>query len=188
LIFREADDQDLVLRARGGHVEAFNVLVSRWEKKIYNHLLRIAPDAEEAFDLSQETFLKAYQSLNRLDDPARFGSWLYRIAHNEGISFLRKRRPDGEMPEQVTGLPGAFGMASVETSLAVRQALECLTFEQRESVLLKVCDGFKFEEIASILDTPTSTIKSRVYSALEAMRGVLTRPIGQEPAADSPER
>lgn len=64
-------------------------------------------------------------------------------------------------------------MAGVEVSLAVEQALRILTAEQRESVVLKVCEGFKFEEIASILDTPASTIKSRVYSALEAMRGVL---------------
>jgi len=61
----------------------------------------------------------------------------------------------------------------VEISLAVEQALKVLTPEQRESVLLKVCEGFKFEEIATILDTPASTIKSRVYTALEAMRGVL---------------
>jgi RNA polymerase sigma-70 factor (ECF subfamily) len=173
LILREADERDLVPRAQKGDVEAFNVLVSRWEKRIYNYLLHLAPDAAEAFDLSQETFLKAFQNLKRLDAPERFGPWLYRIAHNEAISFLRRRRPEGDPPEQSIGKPGAFGMAGVEISLAVRQALSVLTAEQRESVVLKVCEGFKFEEIASILDTPASTIKSRVYSALEAMRGVL---------------
>jgi len=173
LKLREADERDLVPRARKGDVEAFNVLVSRWEKRIYNYLLRLAPDADEAFDLSQETFLKAFQNLKRLDAPELFGPWLYRIAHNEAISFLRRRRPESDPPEQATGQPGAFGMARVEISLAVEQALQALTPEQRESVVLKVCEGFKFEEIASILDTPTSTIKSRVYSALEAMRAVL---------------
>lgn len=173
MILREADERDLVPRAQKGDVEAFNVLVSRWEKRIYNYLLRLAPDADEAFDLSQETFLKAYQNLNRLDAPERFGPWLYRIAHNEAISFLRRKRPESDPPEQSTGHTGSFGMATVEVSLAVEKALGVLTAEQRESVVLKVCEGFKFEEIASILDTPVSTIKSRVYSALEAMRVVL---------------
>jgi RNA polymerase sigma-70 factor (ECF subfamily) len=173
LILREADERVLVPRAQKGDVEAFNVLVSRWEKRIYNYLLRLAPDADEAFDLSQETFLKAFQNLKRLDAPERFGPWLYRIAHNEAISFLRRRRPESDPPEQSTGRTGAFGMAEVEISLAVEKALSVLTAEQRESVVLKVCEGFKFEEIASILDAPASTIKSRVYSALEAMRVVL---------------
>ena len=173
MILREADERDLVPRAQKGDVEAFNALVSRWEKRIYNYLLRLSPDGAEAFDLSQETFLKAFQNLHRLDSPERFGAWLYRIAHNEAISFLRRRRPESDPPEQSTGRRGAFGMAGVEVSLAVQQALNLLTAEQRESVVLKVCEGFKFEEIASILETPTSTIKSRVYSALDAMRDVL---------------
>jgi len=186
LIFREADDRDLVLRAREGRVEAFNALVTRWEKRIYNYLLRLSPDPDEAFDLAQETFLKAYQNLGRLDDPARFGPWLYRIAHNEALSLLRKRRLEGpapeNAPEQATGQAAVFGMASIEVSIAVRGALALLTAEQREAVVLKVCEGFKFEEIASILDTPASTIKSRVYTGLEALRGLLA-PVGGAPGA-----
>jgi RNA polymerase sigma-70 factor (ECF subfamily) len=189
LIFREADDRDLVLRAREGRVDAFNALVTRWEKRIYNYLLRLSPDPDEAFDLAQETFLKVYQNLGRLDDPARFGPWLYRIAHNEAMSLLRRRRLEGpapeNAPEQATGQAAVFGMASVEVSIAVRGALARLTEEQREAVVLKVCEGFKFEEIASILDTPASTIKSRVYMGLEALRGLLA-PVGGAPGANLP--
>jgi RNA polymerase sigma-70 factor (ECF subfamily) len=76
-------------------------------------------------------------------------------------------------------------MASVEVSIAVRGALALLTEEQREAVVLKVCEGFKFEEIASILDTPASTIKSRVYTGLEALRGLLA-PVGGAPGANLP--
>lgn len=189
MIFREADDRDLVWRAREGHVEAFNALVTRWEKRIYNYLLRLSPDADEAFDLAQETFLKAYQNLGRLDDPARFGPWLYRIAHNEAVSLLRRRRLEGQAPEnapeQATGQAAVFGMASIEVSIAVRGALALLTAEQREAVVLKVCEGFKFAEIASILDTPASTVKSRVYTGLEALRGLLA-PAGGATAANPP--
>ena len=189
MIFREADDRDLVLGAREGHVDAFNALVTRWEKRIYNYLLRLAPDPDEAFDLAQETFLKVYQNLGRLDDPARFGPWLYRIAHNEAMSLLRRRRLEGpapeNAPEQAAGQAAVFGMASIEVSIAVRGALALLTEEQREAVVLKVCEGFKFEEIASILDTPASTIKSRVYTGLEALRGLLA-PVGGAPGANLP--
>ena len=189
MIFREADDRDLVLRAREGRVDAFNALVTRWEKRIYNYLLRLSPDPDEAFDLAQETFLKVYQNLGRLDDPARFGPWLYRIAHNEAMSLLRRRRLEGpapeNAPEQATGQAAVFGSASVEVSIAVRGALALLTEEQREAVVLKVCEGFKFEEIASILDTPASTIKSRVYTGLEALRGLLA-PVGGAPGANLP--
>ena len=101
MIFREVEDRDLVAKARRGNVEAYNVLVSRWERRIFNYLLRLVGDREDALDLAQETFLKAYQSLKRLEDAGRFAPWLFRIAHNEAFSLLRRRRPEGEMPADI---------------------------------------------------------------------------------------
>ena len=72
MIFREVEDRDLIAKARQGDVEAYNLLVSRWEKRIFNYLLRLVSNREDALDISQETFLKAYQNLRKLDDPARF--------------------------------------------------------------------------------------------------------------------
>ena len=189
MILRAVEDADLIRKARRGDVEAYNLLISRWERRVYNYLLRIVANREDALDLSQDVFLKAYQNLRKLDDPARFAPWLYRIAHNEAMSLLRRRRLEGpapeNAPEQATGQAAVFGMASVEVSIAVRGALARLTEEQREAVVLKVCEGFKFEEIASILDTPASTIKSRVYTGLEALRGLLA-PVGGAPGANLP--
>ena len=71
-----------------------NLLVSRWEKRVFNYLLRLTASPDDALDLSQDAFLKAYQNIRKLDDPARFGPWLYRIAHNEAYSLFRKRRPE----------------------------------------------------------------------------------------------
>jgi hypothetical protein len=88
-----------IRKARRGDVEAYNLLISRWERRIYNYLLRIVANREDALDLSQDDFLKAYQNLRKLDDPARFAPWLYRIAHNEAYSLFRKRRPEGETEE-----------------------------------------------------------------------------------------
>jgi len=173
LLFREADDRELVLKARRGNVEAYNLLVSRWEKRVFNYILRLMGDREDALDLTQDTFFKAYQNLEKLDDPSRFAPWLYRIAHNEAYSQLRRNRPDTE--ELQDRAPDAQGrrLLPMETSLAVQSALNRLTPDQREAVVLKVYEGFKFEEIAEILNCPASTVKSRVYTALDALKDAL---------------
>jgi RNA polymerase sigma-70 factor (ECF subfamily) len=179
LIFREVEDRDLVLRARKGSVESYNTLVSRWEKRIYNYLLRIIGNTEDAFDLCQDAFLKAYQNLPKLDDAGRFGPWLYRIAHNEAISHLRRQRPESELVDQAVGGSAGLQMAPVEVSIAVESALARLSPEQREAVVLKVYEGFKFEEIAGILECPASTIKSRVYTGLELLKEILSPVVKQ---------
>jgi RNA polymerase sigma-70 factor (ECF subfamily) len=172
LIFREVEDRDLVGKARRGNVEAYNVLVSRWEKRLYNYLLKLVRDTEDAFDLTQEVFLKAYQNLKRLEDSSRFAPWLFRIAHNEAFSMLRKKRPETDFAEPVAMPPGPR-MLPMETSLAVQSALSRLSDEQREAVILKIYEGFKFDEMAEILGCPPSTVKSRVYTALDLLKEAL---------------
>jgi RNA polymerase sigma-70 factor, ECF subfamily len=168
LIFRAVEDADLIVQTCKGDVEAYNLLISRWEKRVFNYLLRITGNREDAFDLSQDVFLKAYQSIRKLDDTSRFGPWLFRIAHNEAYSMFRKKKPEvpeSELPERAVGK--AFPL---EMSLAVTAALERLSPEHKEAVLLKVYQGFKFEEIAEILSTPVSTVKSRLYTALDLLK------------------
>lgn len=172
MIFREADDRDLVLAARRGKVDAYNALITRWEKRIYNYLRRLSGQDEDAMDLAQDVFLKAWQSLPRLDDPSRFGAWLYRIAHNEAISLVRRRRPETDL-ENLPQQRHLLRMAPVEVSLAVESALARLTPEQKEAVILKVYEGFKFDEMAEILGCPASTLKSRVYTALDELKQLL---------------
>jgi RNA polymerase sigma-70 factor (ECF subfamily) len=178
LIFREVEDRDLILQARRDSVEAYNLLVSRWEKRIYNYLLRLVKNKEDALDLSQDVFMKAYQNLRMLVDPGRFAPWLYRIAHNEAYSLLRKNRPETDLDDaQADGWadPGSGRrMLPMEVRLAVERALESLTNDQREAVVLKIYQGFKFEEMAEILDCPVSTVKSRLYTALDLLKGTLT--------------
>jgi RNA polymerase sigma-70 factor (ECF subfamily) len=135
LIFREVEDRDLIAKARRGHVDAYNVLVSRWEKRVFNYLLRLVGHREDALDLSQDVFLKAYQNLKKLEEPAKFPGWLF--------------------------------------SIAVQSALNRLSDDHREAVLLKVYQGFKFEEMAEILDCPVSTVKSRLYTALDLLKQTL---------------
>jgi len=173
LIFREVEDRDLIARARGKDVEAFNLLVSRWEKRVFNYLLRLVRGREDALDLSQDVFLKAYQNLGKLEDPERFGPWLFRIAHNEAFSFFRGRHPEDELPAESAPSPSRFRMYPAELSVAVEAALGRLSADQREAVVLKVYEGFKFEEIAEALDCPVSTVKSRLYTALDVLKEAL---------------
>lgn len=171
MIFREVEDRDLIAKARRGNVEAYNLLVSRWEKRIYNYLLRLVRDREDALDLSQDVFLKAYQNLGKLEDLGRFAPWLFRIAHNEAYSLLRRSRPDDvEIGFDPSSAEPAF---PIELTLAVQSALTRLNDDQREAVLLKVYQGFKFEEMAEILSCPVSTVKSRLYTALDLLKETL---------------
>lgn len=179
MIFRAVEDADLIRQAARGEMEAYNLLVSRWEKRVYNYLLRITGNREDALDLTQDVFLKAHLNLRKLDDPERFAPWLYRIAHNEACSMFRKRRPETDVDEvepEATGTGIAVGGTSVfpiELTLAVTGALERLTPEQREAVVLKIYQGFKFDEMAEILECPVSTVKSRLYTALEVLKAEL---------------
>src|SRR3954469_20154610 len=174
LIFRAVEDADLIRQAARGKVEAYNLLVSRWEKRVYNYLLRLVRDREDALDLSQDVFLKAYQSLGKLEDPGRFAAWLFRIAHNEAYSLLRRSRPDDvEIAFDPGSSESSGGMYPVELTLAVEGALKRLNDDQREAVVLKIYQGFKFEEMAEILSCPVSTIKSRLYTALDLLKEAL---------------
>jgi RNA polymerase sigma-70 factor, ECF subfamily len=173
LIFREVEDRDLIARARRKDVEAYNLLVSRWEKRVFSYLLRLVRDREDALDLSQDVFLKAYQNLAKLENPDRFGPWLYRIAHNEAFSMLRRQRPEDELPPESAAAPSRFRMYPAELSVAVQRALDRLSDDQREAVVLKIYQGFKFEEMAEALDCPVSTVKSRLYTALDLLKETL---------------
>jgi RNA polymerase sigma-70 factor (ECF subfamily) len=189
LFLRTESDAKLVARARKQDVEAFNHLVSRWEKRLYNYLLRLLRNREDSLDLSQEAFLKAYRSLGTLEDAEKFPQWLFRIAHNLAFSHLRRNDAVAEAegwPEDdregalaassATPIPlGPAGhLAGLELELTVAKAMEALTPEQREAITLKVYHGFQFAEIAEILSCPLSTVKSRIYAGFAQLREILT--------------
>lgn len=173
MIFREVEDRDLIVQARRGKVEAYNLLISRWEKRVFNYVLRLVGDREDALDLTQDVFLKAYQNLGKLEDLSRFAPWLYRIAHNESYSLLRKSRPEVDLDCEPRSSEASARLFPIELALAVQSALNRLSHDQREAVVLKVYQGFKFEEMAEILSCPVSTVKSRLYTALDLLKETL---------------
>ena len=167
---KPVDDRAIIERVLKGDTEAFNLLVRQWEKPIYNFILRMIGDRDEAMDLCQDSFMKAYRELETLKDRDRFSSWLYRIAHNTCYSKLRKDvgKTFVELAPETRASKSA-----VETRLAVEKALQQLPEDQREAVVLKVYHELKFDEIAAIQDAPVSTVKSRLYMGFEKLRSIL---------------
>src|SRR5688572_23444629 len=125
----------VIERVLKGDTEAFNLLVRQWERPIYNFIVRMIGDRDEAMDLCQDSFMKAYKELDTLKDRDRFSSWLYRIAHNTCFSKLRKDH--GKTFVELAPETSA-ARSSVESRLAVEKALQYLPEDQREVVVLKV--------------------------------------------------
>ncbi len=187
-------DKHLVARAARGDTGAFNLLVSRWEKRLFNYAFRLTGNREDALDVCQDTFLKAFQQLHRLQDPAKFAGWLFTIARNYCLAHFRtrqRRAEDGEGPDpqgldalQAEGQPARLGnlqeMEPAELRLLVAGALDRLSFEQREAVVLKVFEGLRFDEIAGIAGCPLSTAKSRMYLGLSRLKTILNEEPGRK--------
>jgi RNA polymerase sigma-70 factor, ECF subfamily len=175
-------DEDLVARSIGGDVESFNQLVLRWERPIYALAYRVIGREEDARDVVQETFLRAFRALPGFKGQAKFSSWLYRIALNLCRDWIRRRRrsPIVEVPEGVDPVDLAAQSGSVETveelvarkelSEAVAEAMALLPEEQRTAIILKEYHGMTFQEIADLQGCPLSTVKTRLYQGLNVLR------------------
>jgi RNA polymerase sigma-70 factor (ECF subfamily) len=177
---KEQLDKELVEQVLDGRVEAFNLLVWRWQRPLYNFLFRLTGDRERARDISQESLLRAYTRLKDLRERDKFASWLFRIAVNQFRSEYRSRQAadavwGGEL-EPLDESHGPLDTDTRELQLTVRALLGQLTVEQREVVVLKVYEGFRFDEIAGILDCPVSTVKSRLYAAFDQLKAGLEAP------------
>jgi RNA polymerase sigma-70 factor (ECF subfamily) len=178
-------DEELVEACLAGEESAFDVLLGRWEKRIRGAIYRLVGSDEEARDLCQEAFLKAYKSLRSFKQEARFSSWLYQIALNLCRDRMRRRRGKtmvslDELEEGGAAMPVAGPTAldllqERDTSRLVAQAVESLPGEQREVIILKEYQGLTFLEIAQVLDVPISTVKTRLYRGLDQLRSRLER-------------
>ena len=178
-------DEDLVARSKTGDTESFNQLVRRWERPIFALAYRTLGREEDARDVTQETFLRAFRALGGFKGDAKFSSWLYRIALNLCRDWMRKERrtPRVEVPEglDVEQLAAQHGPSETVEDLAVRAelsrgvaaAMEHLPAEQRQAIILKEYHGLTFQEIAELMKCPLSTVKTRVYQGLSTLRKLL---------------
>jgi RNA polymerase sigma-70 factor (ECF subfamily) len=180
-------DEELVARSVGGDTESFNHLIKRWERPIYALAYRTIGREDEARDVCQETFLRAFRGLAGFKGQAKFSSWLYRIALNLCRDWMRRERrapvvptPDGvdlvELAGEGENVERADDrVARQDLSRAVARAMRTLPEEQRAAIVLKEYHGLTFQEIADLLGCPLSTVKTRLYQGLTVLRRELER-------------
>jgi len=188
-------DEELVARSIGGDSESFNELVLRWERPIYALAYRTIGREEDARDVCQETFLRAFRALPGFRGQAKFSSWLYRIALNLCRDWIRRERraPIVQPPEDVDVMELAAAAEPTESiedmvarkdlSRAVERAMALLPEEQRTAIVLKEYHGLTFQEIAELVGCPLSTVKTRLYQGLIVLRRELAKGEGKKTKA-----
>jgi len=172
----------LIERARKGDHAATNRLVQLWYKRIYNYVFKYFGDHDLAMEVTQKTFIKLHTHISQLKDPSSFRSWLYRIAtnfcHNEHKQARKKwvvSVSDGHGEMEKSEFDPDMQLQKGELSSLLGAALEELSHEQREVVIMKEYEGLKFREIAEVLKLSENTVKSRLYYGLGALKKILNR-------------
>ena len=178
-------DQQLVARVQKGDSRAFDLLVLKYQHRIFGLISRYVHDADEVQDVAQEAFIKAYRALPNFRGDSAFYTWLYRIAINTAKNYLvsRSRRPPGSdvevedaeyyesgsaLHEIETPENALFG---AELKAVVERAIRELPEDLRTAVTLREFDGLSYEDIADIMDCPVGTVRSRIFRAREAIDG-----------------
>jgi RNA polymerase sigma-70 factor (ECF subfamily) len=184
-------DADVAALAKQGREDAFRELIRRYERPVFSLVFRMVRDRETAEDLSQETFIKVLNNIDRYRPEFKLSSWLFKIANNVTIDFLRRRQLETVSME---GSPHAATMSAIEatsfdvearqeTALeemesrelgsAIDQAIARLRPEYRSCILLRHVEGRSYEEIAAMLDLPLGTVKTYIHRARHELRRTL---------------
>jgi len=167
------DDTDLVGRARRGDPEAFTQLMMQYQVPVYNMALRMVGRPDDAADIAQEAFTRAWVKIRTLRD-APFKSWLFQIAANLCYDHFRRGRRYGEMPDEETNKVVGLGIATPdpqeraeasERNRLVRESIEALEPDMRLAIVLRDVNGMAYDEIAGVLRVPLGTVKSRIARA-----------------------
>lgn len=186
-------DQAIVEQVIGGDVDSFAVLVDRYQDRIYGTVLNYVSNPDDAVDITQESFVKAYSNLRSFNASSAFYTWIYRIAVNTAIDFLRRQRSrvadslDDHKFVEVGFEPASKDpsadpekvLARTEQRRALRKAIGSLSDKLRSVVVLHDVEGLSQEEVADILRVPVGTVKSRVSRARAELRYMLRKQLGE---------
>ncbi len=170
------EDGALVAAALGGDAEAFALLVERYDRAVYHLAYRTLHDAEEARDVAQETFFKAYRSLRTFRAGARFSTWIFAIAYHACCDRLNRRRrySTEELPERADAAPGPeHQVISLDEAQRLRGAIDALPEKYRTVVTLYHLQGQQYDEISRVLGLPMGTVKTHLFRAKEQLRRML---------------
>lgn len=182
-------DELLIRRAQHGDADAFEQLLLEHQKNVYNLCYRMAGNPDDAMDLSQETFLRAWRCLDQYQFASAFSTWLYRLCSNICIDFLRKRRRQQTVPltfedadgeEQTYAVPDAQPLPEEQVELKLTHetlaaAMAQLLPEHRAVLQLRVVNEMSYEQIADVLDIQIGTVKSRLSRARNQLKKILER-------------
>lgn len=186
----DRQEKELISRAKQGDMLAFEELILQHEKIVYNVAFRMMNHSEDAKDLSQEVFLKAYKNLEKFDERSSFSTWLYRITTNTCIDEMRRRKGkqsyslDAELENEEGSIQQQ--MASEEETPEERllreegkseilQALDTLSEEHKAAVILRDIRGMSYEEISEIIELPMGTVKSRISRARNQLKAEILK-------------
>ncbi|ARU60402.1 RNA polymerase sigma factor SigW [Tumebacillus avium] len=183
----ELIEQRIVKRAQKGDRLAFAELVELYKDKLYNLGYRMLGNPQEAEDIAQEAFLRAYANLNKYNANHKFSTWIYRIATNLCIDRIRKKKADYSLDAEVDGIEGGDMYSRLkspgdtpeqaavrnEARQEVQDAIEALPDNYRTAVILKYLHDLSLQEISEILEVPVSTVKTRIHRGREALRAGL---------------
>jgi RNA polymerase sigma-70 factor, ECF subfamily len=180
IITRPLTDEELVDSVLEGNSRDFDLLIERWQKPLFNFVLRFMNSEEEARDACQDAFINAYRNLGKFKKQSKFSSWLFKIAINRCNTLLRKRKrwrmffepaADEDFADKVADERNAEQHVERKQIYdRIRSAIAQLPPEQKTVLLLKEYKGLKFNEISEMLDCPVSTVKSRMYYAIDGLR------------------
>ena len=185
----EYDEKALLERVRAGDADAFGILVRETERMVYNLALRMMGDREDALDMSQEAYMRAYRSIGRFEGNCSFSSWMYTLTRNVCLDELKKKKKfsvstltdsdeDGEVREREIAdertQPDVV-YEKKERAESVRRALDEMGEGQREILLLYDIEGYSYKDIARMLDIDIGTVKSRLFRARDKLRKILAK-------------
>jgi len=191
----ENDDSKLIEHSRDGCRDSFGDLVRKYQDRLYNSLVHFMGSASEAEDVAQEAFVLAYTRLDSFRGDSAFYTWLYRIAVNTAISQKRKRRPtvstDRQLPTDTVqdtsdGHAPEHAMLREETVTQVHQALDLLSEEHREILVLREIEGYDYDAISELCEIPVGTVRSRLHRARGQLKTELERIENQHPVENQP--
>src|SRR3989344_7878676 len=184
-----SSDEALAKRVQGGDAELFGLLVGRYEQKMLRYAKRFLFAAHDAEDLVQEVFLKAFTNIQSFDATRRFSPWLYRIAHNEFINAIKRKKnepvpffdPNTLFPHPVSPERADRELNERELKELLVQSLAKLSPRYREPLVLYYLEELSYQEIADVLHLPVSTVGVRISRGKQALRNILTQSHAYEP-------
>jgi len=164
-------DEILVMDSQDGNAKAMEMLVSRWQKRLWQHAHRLTGDTEAAWDITQQSWLAIIKGLRKLHDPANFKAWAYRITTNKSADWIKRRQKQRQKETAIDEVQEARDRRNeVESDSGLRELLEKLDIRKRAVLSLYYFEQLSIAEIGSALKIPAGTVKSRLSNARKELK------------------